>query len=304
MSKLTVLIPCKDERHNLAQCVESVRELADEILIADSGSTDGTLDLARQLEGCKLIEREFISYADFKNWAIPQAANEWVLIVDADERVTPELAKEIRSVLQNPLISDAYDVKRENYFLGQQIRHCGWNNSYVRRLFRKSVCRYRICRVHEELEVDTGKVSRLSAKLLHFTCVDFDAFVRKQLKYSLFAAEDRYEKGKRIGYLTVLLHAPLRFWQLYLLRGGILDGFAGLVLCSIMAYYTFMKDAKLWALHGEAADGETPVLSAKRWQAGDSMDRIRSAITVHATRLRLPFGRRLRSRPVTPASSE
>src|SRR5262245_65872301 len=99
MPKLTVLIPCKNERLNIKDCIESVRGIADEILVADSGSTDGTLDIVRELGGCRIIEREYVNSANFKNWAIPQAKHEWVLVVDADERVTPDLAEEIRTVL-------------------------------------------------------------------------------------------------------------------------------------------------------------------------------------------------------------
>ena len=97
--KLTVLIPCKNERLNIRPCVESVRGIADEVLIADSGSSDGTLDIVRELGDCRIIEREYIDSGNFKNWAIPQAAHPWVLIIDADERVTPELAAEIKRIL-------------------------------------------------------------------------------------------------------------------------------------------------------------------------------------------------------------
>src|SRR4026207_1074127 len=101
MPNLTVLIPCKDEIQHIRACIDSVRPIADEILIADSGSTDGTLEAVRRLGDCRVIEREYVNSADFKNWAIPQAAHEWVLVVDADERVTPELAGEIQRLLAN-----------------------------------------------------------------------------------------------------------------------------------------------------------------------------------------------------------
>ena len=101
-AQLTVLIPCKDERRNIRACIESVQAIADEILVADSGSTDGTLDIVRDIGGCRIIEREYINSANFKNWAIPQCRHEWVLVLDADERITPKLAAEILKVLEAP----------------------------------------------------------------------------------------------------------------------------------------------------------------------------------------------------------
>src|SRR5262245_32408098 len=109
MAKLTVLIPCKDEIRHIRACIESARPIADELLVADSGSTDGTLEVARAL-GCRVIEREYVNSADFKNWAIPQAQHEWVLVVDADERVTPQLANEIRSLFAFPPPCDGYSL--------------------------------------------------------------------------------------------------------------------------------------------------------------------------------------------------
>ena len=133
-AQLTVLIPCKDERRNIRACIESVQAIADEILIADSGSTDGTLDIVRDIGGCRIIEREYINSANFKNWAIPQARNEWVLIVDADERVTPELATEITKLLESPPEDkDGFWIDRANHYLGYRIRHCGWNSDAVLR---------------------------------------------------------------------------------------------------------------------------------------------------------------------------
>src|SRR6476660_8456128 len=125
-SQLTVIIPCKNERENIATCIAGARLIADEVLVADSGSTDGTLEIARSL-GCRIIEREYGTSGDFKNWAIPQAANEWVLILDADERITPELAKEIRDTLVEPR-HDGYWVYRLNHFMGHPIRHGPWRN--------------------------------------------------------------------------------------------------------------------------------------------------------------------------------
>jgi glycosyltransferase involved in cell wall biosynthesis len=258
MPKLTVLIPCKDERRHIRECIESVRGLADEILIADSGSTDGTLDIVRTL-GCRVIERNYINSADFKNWAIPQARHDWVLVVDADERVTPALAAEIRCVLMIEPRQDAFELKRDLVFLGHKINHCGLSRNYLVRLFRRDECRYQRRRVHADVEVPSGRVGRLAERMIHHTALDIDHFLAKQQRYSTWAALDAYEAGRRNSRLKMLLHAPLRFAQLYLFRGGWLDGRAGLVVCGIMAYYTFLKDAKLWALWNERKQNDEPV---------------------------------------------
>ena len=247
MPKLTVLIPCKDERRHIRDCIESVRSVANEILVADSGSTDGTLEIVHE-QRCRVIERDYINSANFKNWAIPQARHEWVLVVDADERVTPALAAEIRRVLAAEPRHDAFELKRNLFFLGHRINRCGISNNYLVRLFRRDECRYQNRRVHADVEVPSGSIGRLSERLLHFTALDIDHFVAKQQRYATWAALDAFEAGRRSSLITMLMHAPLRFAQLYLLRGGWRDGRAGLVVCGIMAYYTFLKDAKLWAL--------------------------------------------------------
>ena len=140
-AKLTVLIPCKNEHANIRSCIESVRAVADEILVADSGSTDGTMDIARALN-CRIIEREYICSANFKNWAIPQARHEWVLIVEADERVTPELAAEIRQRLSPTPTADGFWISRLNHLMGRPIRHTDWGRDRVLRLFRRDLCQY------------------------------------------------------------------------------------------------------------------------------------------------------------------
>lgn len=246
--QLTVLIPCKDERLHIRSCIESARAIADEILVADSGSKDGTLDIVRGLGGCRIVEREYINSADFKNWAIPQARHEWVLVLDADERVTPELAREIQELLSDRPICDGYAVRRDNFFLGHPIRHCGWNTPRPVRLFRRDVSRYQAVRVHADVLVSPGKLGQLEEPLLHFAALDLDRFIAKQQRYAMWAALDAYDAGRRATWFNMFTRAPLKFIQLYLFRGGFLDGRAGLVVSWLMAYYTFLKDARLWAI--------------------------------------------------------
>lgn len=261
MPKLTVLIPCKDERQHIRACIESVRPLADEILVADSGSKDGTLEIAREL-GCRVIERDYINSADFKNWAIPQASHPWVLVVDADERVTPRLAAEVRKLLAGQPQHDAYELKRDLFFLGHRINHCGVGHNWLVRLFRRDLCRYERRRVHADIDVPGGNVGRLRGRLLHYTALDIDHFLARQQRYSTWAALDAYDAGKQASWAKILVHAPLRFLQLYLFRRGFQDGRAGLVVCGIMAYYTFLKDAKLWALRHSRSDEEPAPIAA------------------------------------------
>jgi (heptosyl)LPS beta-1,4-glucosyltransferase len=253
MPHLTVLIPCKDEIQHITACVASVRAIADEILVADSGSTDGSLDAVRALGGCRIIERDYINSANFKNWAIPQARHDWILVVDADERVTPALAGEIKRLLAADPPCDGYSLRRDNFFLGHPIRHSGWNTSRLVRLFRKSVSRYETRRVHANVVVDSGKIGQLVHPLEHHTALDLDRFVAKQHRYANWSALDAFEAGKKSTWLRMLTHAPTRFLQLYLLRLGVLDGRAGLVVCALAAWYTFLKDAKLWALQNTTA---------------------------------------------------
>jgi len=254
-AKLTVLIPCRNEAANILACIESVRGVADEILVADSLSTDETLEIVRRTGCCRIIEREFVNHADFKNWAIPQAAHPWVLVVDADERMTAALAAEIREILNRDDPSkDAYCVRFQGYFLGHPIRHCGWNRSTTLRLFRRDVCRYGPARVHELLQVSPDRVGTLRGKFLHYTARSLTQWTLKQERYAAIWAEDRRAAGRRTSRLGILIRPVLRFLQLYVIRGGFLDGTPGLILCMSYAFYTYQKYANLWQLqHGDQA---------------------------------------------------
>jgi glycosyltransferase involved in cell wall biosynthesis len=248
-AKLTVLIPCKDERRNIRACIESVQAIADEILIADSGSADGTLDIVRDMGGCRIIEREYFNSANFKNWAIPQARHEWVLVVDADERVTPELAAEIRELLASPPSDkDGFWIDRANHYLGFRIKHCGWNSDAVIRLFRRE-CRYETRWVHAEVDLPSSRLGTLKQAMLHYTTLDSDQYLYKLNRYAGWGALNMRDAKRRPSVLAMVTRAPLRFLQLYFLRLGFLDGAAGFQICMHTAYYAFLKQAKLWELH-------------------------------------------------------
>jgi glycosyltransferase involved in cell wall biosynthesis len=249
-AKLTVLIPCKDERRNIRACIESVQAIADEILVADSGSTDGTLDIVQEIGGCRIIEREYINSANFKNWAIPQCRHEWVLVVDADERVTPKLAEEIKKVLKSPPADkDGFWIDRANHYLGYRIRHCGWNSDAVIRLFRRDKGQYEKRWVHAEVDLPAERLGKLKQSFLHYTTWDSDQYLYKMNRYAGWGALNMRDKSRRPSMLAMATRAPLRFLQLYFLRLGFLDGVPGFHICMHTAYYAFLKQAKLWELH-------------------------------------------------------
>lgn len=264
---LTVLIACKNERFDIRPCIESVQPIADEILVADSGSTDGTLDIVNDVGCCRVIEREYVNAADFRNWAIPQAQHEWVLIVDADERVTEELTAEIRHILSNPSSDiDGYWVDRDNHYLGHPIRHCGWSPDDVLRLFRRDVGRYQAGGTwHEEVDIPKERTRRLRNALLHYTTWSTNQYTEKLNHYANLGARNYQKKGRKPRALTLFLSAPVRFLQLYFLRLGFLDGLPGFHVCMYASFYSFLKKAKLWEMH---CAHQQPDPEARRNQSG------------------------------------
>ena len=252
--KLTVLIPCRDEERNIQACIDAARLVADEILVADSGSIDRTLEIVQRQENVRLIERTFVGYADFKNWAIPQATHSWVLIVDADERVTQSLAEEIRGLLASPPDDiDAYWIYRRNFFLGQEIKFSGWNTDDVCRLIRRDCCRYGNRLVHEEIDVELTRARWLRERLIHYTVRDYDHYLEKRIKYTHLSAKHIWANGKRASFTSLFFRPLLRFAYLYLLRGGFRDGLAGLQVCMLTAFFnTFIRQGRLWEMqHGK-----------------------------------------------------
>ena len=247
---LTVIIPCKNESHNIQACVESARLLGGEIIVADNGSTDGTLELVSKMTDCRLIEREFKGYSSFKNWAIPQAKFPWVLILDADERVTEKLATEILAILKAPPANiDAYWIGRRTFFFGGEARFGPWLNDGVVRLLRRDECRYDDSRVHEGLTVPKDRCQKLKHKLLHYTIASYDEYFAKYIRYTRLGASDRWDRGKRTSTSKLLLSPILRFLWLYIARGGFLDGALGVQTCMLQAFFvTFIKQGRLWEM--------------------------------------------------------
>jgi len=250
---LTVLIPCRNERLNIGPCIESFCEIADEILIADSLSTDETVKIAQRYNKVRVIEREYRTSGDFKNWAIPQSSHEWVLLLDADERLTPALSEEIVDILASPVEPehDGYWIYRDNHFMGQPLHYGDARTDSVLRLFRRDMSRYEGPSDHGEIVVDSGRVSTLKQKMLHYTVWDYDQLFRKYERYTKLQAQQWAEKGRDASYFNLLFRPAWRFFREYIIHRGILDGKAGLQLSWLAAFYSFTKQARLWQInHG------------------------------------------------------
>jgi (heptosyl)LPS beta-1,4-glucosyltransferase len=265
---LTVIIPCKNERAHLAACIASVRDVASEIIVADSGSTDGSLEIARAL-CCRVIERDYRTYGDFLNWAIPQATNPWVLVLDSDERITPPLTAEIHNVLREPQ-QDGYRIVRRNHFLGHAIRFGPWRHDACLRLFRGDLGRYDGPSDHGTVKVATGRVGTLAERMDHYTISSWEQWLHKVDRYSRVQAAEWYGAGRQPSYLRLLLTPPLRFLRDYFIKLGFMDGAIGLQLSWGAAFYSFLKQVRLWELHharpyGDASQAEaTPNSTAPK----------------------------------------
>jgi glycosyltransferase involved in cell wall biosynthesis len=256
MPGLTAIVPTLDEAENIAECLARL-QIADELLVVDSFSSDGTAEIAAR-HGARVLQHEYTSPSAQKNWALAQASQEWVLFVDADERLTDELAAQVRAVVDGPAAHDGYEVRRRNFFLGREIRRCGWQNDWVLRLFRRSRGRYRERQIHERVEVN-GSVGRLSGCLLHYSYRSLDDYWRKLRRYADWSALEARKGGRTISPLYMMVHPPLRFLRAYLLQGGFLDGAPGVVVSLLTAVYAAAKDTRLWELQHQpaTADAET-----------------------------------------------
>lgn len=245
-SQITVIIPTFNEEENLPACLDSV-DWADEVFVVDSFSTDATPSIAAE-RGARLVRHEYVNSATQKNWAIPQATHDWVMIVDADERVTPELREEVLAVLASSDPKDGYVIPRQNYFMGRRIRYSGWQNDSCLRLFRRDRGRYQDRHVHADVEID-GTTGRLKGKLLHYTFRDFEQYMEKFDRYTGLAARDRAKRTPKVRWHHLALRPAARFARQYVFRGGFLDGRQGLIISSLAAYSVFMKYAKLLEIH-------------------------------------------------------
>ena len=240
---ITAVIAAHNESANIEACIASL-EWAREVIVVENESSDDTVDRARAA-GATVISPKFTTIGAARNNAINRAQTPWILVVDADERCTDELAAEIQKVIANPGGHSAFRVPRRNYFLGKEIKHGGWGSDKPLRLFKREL-RYNANLVHEHVDVTNGTVGEVKGSLLHYTYTSLDQYFEKFDRYSRWWAEQNFAKGRRSGAGAVFFKPPARFVGMYVLKGGFRDGARGLVLACLAAASVMAKYARLW----------------------------------------------------------
>ena len=244
--KLSVIIITKNEAQHIQGCLDSVK-FANEWIIVDSGSTDGTVAIA-QAAGATVIETaDWPGFGPQKNRALNAATGDWVLSLDADERIPDGLRDEILAVLANSAHS-AYALPRLSSYCGYFIHHSGWYPDYIVRLFRRQSGRFSTDLVHESVQIPQGSTGKLNTAMIHYSYPDDETYLRKLQQYSSLGAKQAYTAGKRGGLGTAILHAFTSFLRSYIFRRGFLDGKAGLMVAISSAESTYHKYFKLMLL--------------------------------------------------------
>lgn len=245
--KLSASIIIFNEEDNLKDLCESI-SFCDEIVIVDSHSTDKSLEIASRYTD-KIFQREFLGYKDKHEFADSKTTGDWILWIDADERVTPELRASIETLKtkDEKTLPDGFKIARKTWYLGHEIKHSGWYPDYQMRLYRKSVSYWDGVSPHETARVK-GRVEKLKGEFLHFTKQNLSQHHRLTESYAKLAAEYKFKKGEKIGALGIFFNPIAAFLRTFLLKQGFRDGVPGLIIAGFTAYGVFLKYAKLWEL--------------------------------------------------------
>ncbi len=259
--RITALITSLNEEKNIEACIRSVL-WCDEILLVDSHSSDATVAIASRFPRVRILKRTYLGCASQKNWAIDRAANDWILILDADERVTPELRSEIELLLsKTPDTNKAFSVPRKTYFLGRRMRYSGWQNDRVIRFFHRLSARYPNRRVHADM-ITRQPAHILNNPLIHFMVDDLSEYTDRLQCYAKLGASQLWKDGRKAGLYEVICHPLWRFLRTYFLQFGCIEGLSGLVLCAIHSWAVFLKWSILWGWHRNLKQGHQPILPA------------------------------------------
>ena len=250
--RITAVIVARNEERQIMDCLNGLRWV-DEIVMVDTGSTDATVEMARRSIS-KVYEIEFRGFGDAKNYGVRHATGDWILSLDADERIPAELKEEIEHVIGSADANDGYYIPRKPFFLGHPIRHGGWYPGHVLRLFRKGKGTFTPQKVHEEVFLN-GEIGYLKSPIVHCTDPDLHHYLTKLNRYTSLGADDLVGRKRRFRLFQLLSHPPYMFLRMYFLKLGFLDGMPGFVLAVLSACHVFVKYAKLWERESGVDDG-------------------------------------------------
>jgi glycosyltransferase involved in cell wall biosynthesis len=249
---LSLIITTKNEEHDLPKCLESVKGLADEIILVDDNSTDQTLQIAKNYNA-KIFSRTFDNYSNQKNYALGLAQNEWILHLDPDETLTLELKDEIKEIVSaKDQPYNGFYIGYINYFLGKKMNYGGLGTEKHLRLFKKENVAFGLQLVHEGIKVQ-GQTAVLKNKIVHNSYPNMEEYLEKLNRYTTLAACQMHAQGKKFSFFKLLVF-PFQFHKRYTFRLGFLDGTAGLIWAGLSAFYTVVKYAKLWQLERKKND--------------------------------------------------
>ena len=252
MPTLSVILITRNEEANLADCLASLEGIAQQIVVVDTNSSDRTLDIAKSYGAVIAQPQDWPGFGSQKNRALDLATGEWVLSLDADERLTPALKSEIVTAIHHSAHVDCFAIPRLSWYCGRFIRHSGWNPDYVDRLFKRGSARFSDDLVHERL-IPSGQVAKLENPMLHYSFMNYSQVLQKIDRYSTASAEQAFAKGKTSTPLKAVLHGAWSFFRTYFLQAGFLDGPQGFTLAMSNAQGTYYRYVKLWHLIREAS---------------------------------------------------
>jgi glycosyltransferase involved in cell wall biosynthesis len=253
MNRLSACLITLNEDHNLPRALASLRGIADEIIVVDSGSTDKTASIARE-HGVALFERAWTNYSEQKNFAAECAQNEWVFSMDADEELSSALQTSLLDWKKREPQSSVYEMPRKTWYLGAWVKHSGWYPDFQRRLYRRDQAQFSGI-IHEALRF-AGKPGRLHGDLLHYTVRSFAEHEQKVERYAVLAAQQMYAAGERSWRSAVWFATPWSWFQNYFLRGGFLDGYRGALIAQMAARAVRIKYKNLGKLVRAAGEGD------------------------------------------------
>jgi glycosyltransferase involved in cell wall biosynthesis len=249
MPTLSVILITRNEEANLADCLSSLEGIAQQIVVVDTNSTDRTLETAQKYGALIAKPTDWPGFGPQKNRALDLATGDWILSLDADERLTPALRGEILSAIHSGH-ADCFAIPRLSWYCGRFIRYSGWNPDYVNRLFKRGTARFSDDLVHERL-IPNGKVIKLENPMLHFSFMDYSQVLQKIDRYSTASAEQAFAKGRRSNPVKAILHGLWAFIKTYFIRAGFLDGYEGLALAISNAEGSYYRYMKIWLLQNQ-----------------------------------------------------